>query len=135
MKLIFGESSSGKSTEALETLKSGDKCLYISLDSDRTIKSKIDQGNFDIQYIKVEPNLMDVNIEILQRKIGTTHVIIDPINYIMKYSSISIKELVDDFSVIEDNHKIEIILVLNTLKNLETDLSNLKNIKLIKTEL
>jgi ABC-type dipeptide/oligopeptide/nickel transport system ATPase component len=149
MTIVFGESSSGKSTTALELIDYKDNCLYFSFDGDKQIESKAkNYKNIDLIYIKSFPRQLDINIEIIHknRKSKLTHIIIDPINYLLyslqnteDFSSAGevIKKVMDEFLYIENSYRIEPILVFNTLKKVETPLdkifSNFPGIKMIKT--
>ena len=151
MTIIFGESSSGKSTAALELITDKNSCLYFSLDGDKRIESKAKNfKNIYIKSIKLFPRQLDINIEIMHRNRGSrlTHIIVDPINYLLyslqsastefTSSEESIRKVVDEFTYIENSYDIEPILVFNILKKVEMPLdkifSNFPGIKIIKTD-
>lgn len=141
MVIVYGESSSGKSTKVLNMLDPDKKVLYFALDFDRRIKS-LELRNPNLQ-VTAYPNrktyLSDITSEILNHggfyNNKLSFVVIDPINLLSDNKKnllefiLKIKELEKQFN------KFEMIAVLNKLAlfSLNKEIFNLPEITYINS--
>ena len=65
MTIIFGESSSGKSLLSLKMIKNITGVIYLSLDCDKSIESKLKNSNIKFLPVQYWPNMLDIEREII----------------------------------------------------------------------
>lgn len=130
MTIIFGESSSGKSTLALEMIKRVPKAIYFALDNDKSLQDKIDTIKNDISVRVLEdPFIIDLEMEILQNgglKNDITHIVVDPINFI-RHSNVylgtekvdNLKNVISSLEYIESTYNIKVIAIFTVLRNID----------------
>lgn len=120
MTIIYGDTETGKSTVATSLIRNKKNSLYLILDRDIPIMNqlKIDKTEF---YLMDNCFLLDLKYRLLERggliNNDLEYVVIDSINFIKDQKTYSekiayIDEMAKDFNV-------KIILVFNTLKNLD----------------
>jgi hypothetical protein len=120
MTIIYGDTETGKSTIATSLIRNKKNSLYILLDKDIPIMNQLKKDKTEFHLIN-DCFLLDLKYRLLERggliNNDLEYVVIDSINLIkdqknylekIKY----IDEMAKDF-------KIKIILVFNTLKNLD----------------
>jgi predicted ATP-dependent serine protease len=120
MVIIHGEQETGKSTLALNILKNKKNSLYLILENDLSVIRKFKKNNVDFTYIKY-CHLMDLKYQILEygglMNNTLDYVVIDSINFIK--DNISYKEKINYIKQLELDFKINILLIFNTLSNLD----------------
>jgi hypothetical protein len=137
MVIIHGECRSGKTAKALSLLNKKRKSMYFVLDSDKSIlKLKIE--NLDVRFI-TNCFQMDIEYELMSNggmlKNSISQVVIDPINFIIRKEKESIIDVIEKLRSIENNYKVEIILVMNDLFHFpEKRLSEIEDVILVKTK-
>lgn len=140
MTIIFGDSSSGKSSMALGLVKKSPKVIYFSLDGDKSLEDKIKtKDNIDYKFIE-SPFIIDIEMEIIQMgvlKNNITHIVIDTINFIKKSKVGNLQETISSLDYIESTYNVKVIAIFNTLRNIdkttELILKYGENSQLIKT--
>lgn len=149
MTIIFGESSSGKSREALDLIKNGKKIVYFSLDLDKSIATKVkDDSRIEFVSLRYWPIMADLERELaIQTRFGSnklTHIVVDPINYIKNGNlspEKSIASIISDLRYIEEVYGAKVIAIFNTLVNIEKTSDRIiecitnSGVKMIETKL
>jgi archaellum biogenesis ATPase FlaH len=135
MLIIHGEQGTGKSTMALNLIKSKENSLYLVLENDYSIIKKIKDSKTDFTLIK-HCNLVDLKYRILENggliNNSLEYVVIDSINLIKDNKSY--KEKIKYLEELEVDFKIKIILIFNTLNRMDKMVKfihSLENHKLI----
>ena len=137
MVVIHGECRSGKTAKALSLLNKKRKSMYFVLDSDKSIlKLKIE--NLDVRFI-TNCFQIDIEYELMSNggmiKNSISQVVIDPINFIIRKEKESIIDVIEKLRSIENNYKVEIILVMNDLFHFpEKRISEIEDVILVKTK-
>ena len=137
MVIIHGESRSGKTAKALSLLNTKRKSMYFALDFDKSIL-KLKRENLDIKYVK---DCLQIDIEYELMSNGgminnpISQVVIDPVNFLKRENKETIIDIIEKLRSIEDNFKVEIILVMNDLFHFpEKRLSEIEDVILVKTK-
>ena len=135
MLIIHGEQGTGKSTMALNLIKSKENSLYLVLENDYSIIKKIKDSKTDFTLIK-HCNLVDLKYRILENggliNNSLEYVVIDSINLIKDNKSY--KEKIKYLEELEVDFKVKIILIFNTLNRMDKIVKfihSLENHKLI----
>jgi hypothetical protein len=137
MVIIHGECRSGKTAKALSLLNKKRKSMYFVLDSDKSIL-KLKLENLDVRFI-TNCFQIDIEYELMSNggmiKNPISQVVIDPINFIIRKEKESIIDVIEKLRSIENNYKVEIILVMNDLFHFpEKRLSEIEDVILVKTK-
>lgn len=130
MKLIYGELSSGKSTESLKLVKDKPDVLYISLDQDRSISEILSKGfkNVELQTIK-NCFIIDIEFALIGKKYKT--VVVDSLNFIKLVEDVNhefnLKRIVKGLEYLHYTYDVEIIATYNILRNIDNMKTNIKS--------
>lgn len=129
MKIIVGETESGKSSLALELVKKAPKSIYFSLDNDKSLKNKVDSIKCDVDVKFIEnPFMIDIEMEIIQNgglKNNITHIVVDTINFIKSADVYDdkkvnhIKNIISGLEYIELTYNVKVIAVFTSLKMID----------------
>ena len=138
MIIIHGAQGTGKSTLALNMIKSKKKSLYFLLDSDCRVMKKLKEYKIDYEYMKYG-SLIDIKYRILEDggliNNSLEYVVIDSINLIKDNKSY--KEKISYIEQLEIDFKIKIAIIFNTLDRMDKTIlfiHSLENHKLIDTK-
>ncbi len=120
MVIINGERETGKSTFAINILKNKKNSLYLILENDTSIISKLKKKNINYTYIE-SCHLMDVKYRILEygglMNNSLDYVVLDSINFLK--DNIGYKEKANYIKQLEKDFKIKIFLIFNSLKRID----------------
>jgi len=131
MTIIFGENQTGKTSLALEMVRKAPKVIYFTLDSDKSLKEKVDNVRTNIELKSIDnPFIIDIEMEIIQNgglKNDITHLIVDPINFIRQSNvdyfstekSNNLKNIISSLEYIESTYNLKVIAIFNTLRNVD----------------
>lgn len=123
MILIYGEHSSGKSTQALKLVKKSEKTLYLSLDSDRSVLRRIDDYT-NIQPLTIK-NCFIIDIELAILDFNNTSkyktLVVDGINFINRVSpKDSIEKTIKGLEYLHFTYDLDVIATYNVLSSVDS---------------